>query len=548
MMDSGSTFKGFLCAIAALLLTLSEAPAQDRLAAATLVLYNTNDTDSVSLAKYYASRRNIPQNQLVGLPCPLSEQITRAQFQSTLAAPLRKIMLSNGWWKTRPDRDGKNNVVDTTIRFLAIIRGVPLKIASDPSIPPPTNTRGIPPAISSRNDASVDSELAALGLEGSTPASIVENPYFGRFTPILDESVFPGLLLPSRLDAPTTSLVRAMIDDTLMVEKEGLWGWAYIDGRDITSGGYTEGDNWMRNLVDLLRQRGVPTIFDNLPATFGENFPVTEAAVYFGWYAGDINGPFAKGDFRFKPGAIAVHLHSYSANTLRSTTLNWCGPLVAHGAAATLGNVYEPYLSLTANLDVFQDRLMSGLTLAESGYMSMRALSWMGVVVGDPLYRPYMAWNEFYDPRDRPPNPWRQFRSITLSSKSNILSAILPLHEAAKATGNSMFLEALGAAQYDASHASAALGSFRSALRLATSDPVRQRLELEIAEASRRLTPAEADVLLAPTPQPTPLEVMSDARIPSAGSGTAGDSPLLKPAPSPPSVPPELPNLPYPDL
>ena len=524
-------------------LAATSAFAKNSLSAATLVLFNSSDPESEELARYYAQKRKIPVDQILGLSCPASEEISRTDFDRTIAAPLREKMESNGWWKTARVEGNKKAVVETSIRFVAIIRGMPLKIAADPSVRSPADTRKIPTAISSRNDASVDSEIAALGVKDWMPASVVENPYFGRFTQILDDSVFPGMLLPARLDAPTGSMVRAMIDDSLMAEKDGLWGWAYIDGRDITSGGYTEGDNWMRHLVEILRQRGVPTIFDNLPSTLGEDFPVTDAAVYFGWYAGDVTGPFARQDFQFKPGAIAVHLHSYSASTLRSTTNNWCAPLIARGAAATLGNVYEPYLSLTANLDVFQDRLMSGLTLAESAYMSMRALSWMGVVIGDPLYRPYTVWNEFYDPRNRSPNPWRRFRSITLNARGNILDAVVPLHEAARETGDGMFLEALGVAQFDARNASASVGSFRDALALTSNPEVRRRLELETSAAMRRIE-AASEVY---HKSAEPVSVMPDSCIP-ADNGTGHDSSLVKPAPSLPQIPAEIPNLPYPDL
>lgn len=538
-----SHFKFALFAVLWLIQSAVSIFATESLPSATIVLFNENDPDSIELAKYYAEKRQIPSSQLIGLSCPASEEITRADFDSTIANPLIKKMQSKGWWKTLRVAGGKKVVIKSSIRFVAIMRGIPLKIAADPSIAPSLDAPYIPAAISSRNDASVDSEIAALGLKNWKPSSVVENPYFGRFTQILDDSVFPGMLLPARLDAPTAPMVRAMIDDSLMAEKEGLWGWAYIDGRDITSGGHTEGDNWMRHLVEMLRQRGVPTIFDNLPSTIAENFPITDAALYFGWYAADANGPFVRDDFQFKMGAIAVHLHSYSANTLRSTTHNWCGPLLAHGAAATLGNVYEPYLSLTANLDIFQERLMSGLTLAESAYMSMRALSWMGVVIGDPLYRPYAMWNQFYDPRNRPPNPWRRFRSLTLSAKGNILDAGPSLRKAARETGNGMFLEALGAAQFDVSNPSGALESFRDALAFTTDPKIQRRLEIEMAAAKQRNLPT-------PEPSPPPAEAipsMPDSAIPTQ-SGEGHDSPLVKPAPSLPKMPEEIPNLPYPDL
>jgi hypothetical protein len=113
------------------------------------------------------------------------------------------------------------------------------------------------------------------------------------------------------------------------------------------------------------------------------------AAFYLGWYSGSVEGPMARDDFRFEPGAIAVHIHSYSASTLRDAGADWAGPLLAHGAAATLGNVYEPYLDLTPHLDVFVDRLRNGFNFAESAYASLPEVSWMATCVGDPLYRPY---------------------------------------------------------------------------------------------------------------------------------------------------------------
>jgi len=97
----------------------------------------------------------------------------------------------------------------------------------------------------------------------------------------------------------------------------------------------------------------------------------------------------AREDFRFEPGAIAVHIHSFSAATLRDARANWAAPLLAHGAAATLGNVYEPYLDLTPHLDVFIDRLRNGFNFAESAYASEPMISWMETNVGDPLYRPF---------------------------------------------------------------------------------------------------------------------------------------------------------------
>jgi len=156
--------------------------------------------------------------------------------------------------------------------------------------------------------------------------------------------------------------------------------------------------------------------FEETPALFPDGYPMSDAALYYGWYADGVSGPFTQPEFRFKPGAIAVHLHSFSASTLHDPKLNWVAPLLMKGAAASLGNVYEPYLQLTTNLDVLNDRLLHGFTLAESASMATQALSWMTVVVGDPLYRPYASWSNLAAKRDdsKPNSHWEMYHDFAV--------------------------------------------------------------------------------------------------------------------------------------
>lgn len=533
-----SVFKRLFLAAAALIATaMAPLAARTPEAAATLVIFNRNDPDSEDLAKYYAKRRDIPASQVVGLDCAGTEEIHRADYEKSIAKPLLELFKKRGWWTLKKTSGEKTIVTNTKIRFLAIMRGIPLKISHDPTIPPATFVSDLPNVIASRNDASVDSELATLGMFPPEIGGIVPNPYFRRFTPILDNPVYPGMLLPARLDAPTPSIVRAMIDDSLSAEREGLWGWAYVDGRGITSGGLAEGDKWMDNLVTSMRARGIPVIFDKSPSTFPAGYPITDAAVYYGWYADHMVGPFAEGAFRFRLGAIAVHLHSFSASTLHSATERWCGPLLTHGAAATLGNVYEPFLALTANLDIFQDRLMAGFTLAESAYISQKALSWMGIVVGDPLYRPYAVWQNLSKQNSK--NVWYIYRNIILEANGDILKATSALTKAAEKTKNSMFLEALGAAQADAGKPEAALASFDAALALKPDTAVFHRLVLEKIVMLRALgRHDDASVLaneVAPRCTPGPRQNLF---LPSTNNISAPSSPEMQEPTSFPSTSP----------
>jgi hypothetical protein len=179
-----------------------------------------------------------------------------------------------------------------------------------------------------------------------------------------------------------------MIDDAITVEQTGLTGRGVID-LALKNGAYEEGEDWLRKTAASYRHSGVPFFVDRYAPLVPDHWPLPDTALYFGWYSGGITGALASSSFQFKRGAIACHLHSFSANTLRSATDAWVGPLLAHGAAATMGNVYEPYLSFTVHFDILNERLLAGFTVAEASWNATPGLSWMNVVLGDPLYRPF---------------------------------------------------------------------------------------------------------------------------------------------------------------
>ena len=113
--------------------------------------------------------------------------------------------------------------------------------------------------------------------------------------------------------------------------------------------------------------------------------------LYFGWYTQNAQGPFIDKGFQFKRGAVAAHIHSYSASTLRTTLKHWSGPLLSRGACAVLGNVYEPFLQMSTHLDLFNARFLAGFTFAEAGWIATPVFSWMQVMIGDPLYQPFIV-------------------------------------------------------------------------------------------------------------------------------------------------------------
>jgi len=428
-----------------MLVIVIDARADQPLAASTVVLYNKNVPDSVTLATFYAQERGIARDHLVGLECSTEEEISREEYDATIAKPLRDVFKTRQWWTMHETPEHKKIVTSSTIHFVAVIKGVPLKIR--PTETYAGETPG-PGPIGKRNEASVDSELTLLAFFPNRISGEIPNPYFQNFRAI--GNVENGtLLLVCRLDAPTAATVRGMIVDSIAAEKSGLWGRAYVDSAHNTGGGgMGMGDEWLAEITAQFHKAGIPVIYEDTPAIFPEGYPMTDCALYYGWYAGGISGPFTDANFRFVPGAIAVHIHSFSASTLRDPKSNWVAPLVSKGAAASLGNVYEPYLQLTPHLDIFNDRLLHGFTFAESAYMSIRVLSWMSVMVGDPLYRPYAQWQQIdvapastKSPADR----WKMYHQFAMKNISRSISEFRALAwQIASSSNNCPMLEDLG--------------------------------------------------------------------------------------------------------
>ena len=351
-------------------------------AAQTVVVFNADSPDSQALAAYYAEKRGIPAAQVLSLSTPLTDDISRQDYERRIAAPLREAFLAKGWWlqgKARSFSEGlSSRISQSSIRTLAIMRGIPFRIL-----------RGRDDKQPGREDeSSVDSEIALLCADPYDLRGPIPNPFFKQTSDLSKVTTAPGLLLVSRLDGPDEATVRRMIDDALIAETNGLSGRAVID-LALKDGAYEMGEEWLRRCSALYRQKGIPGYLERSSDAISSGWPLPDTALYFGWYHDHVTGVLADPDFRFAPGAVAVHIHSFSAARLRSSTEHWAGPLLARGAAATCGNVWEPYLPLTCHLDQFNARLLSGASLVEAHASALPVLSWMSILIGDPLYRPF---------------------------------------------------------------------------------------------------------------------------------------------------------------
>lgn len=71
--------------------------AADNLPAQTFVVFNAAVPDAESLAKFYAEKHGIADDHLVERDCPTEEEISREQYDATIADPLRKIFDKRQW-------------------------------------------------------------------------------------------------------------------------------------------------------------------------------------------------------------------------------------------------------------------------------------------------------------------------------------------------------------------------------------------------------------------------------------------------------------------
>jgi uncharacterized protein (TIGR03790 family) len=261
-------------------------------AKSTLVIYNSNVEDSRNLAVYYTTQRGLDKDHVIGLDCPDKETITRAEYLETVEKPLKAQFEKNGWWKTGT-KDGVAVAVENKIQIIALMYGMPMRIAPTPPEPTgkvdPATGKPIPPAPDFQNSdaASVDSELSAMGILDHEAKSLMRNFYYNQNRPF-HETGLPMMMLVGRIDGPSFDTAKRLITDAVEVEKGGLWGSAYVDLarlETVKGEGYKEGDDRLRRVIAMYKRFGIPCTVDQYTERFPPNYPMGDnVALYFGWY------------------------------------------------------------------------------------------------------------------------------------------------------------------------------------------------------------------------------------------------------------------------
>src|SRR3954453_5001635 len=107
-----------------LAVTANAAFGQKPLAPATIVVFNQDLPESVELAKFYAQKRGIARDHLVGLSVSKTEEISRLEYDTMIRDPLRDIFKERNWWTVNESRGHPSVVTNSSIRFVALMKGM----------------------------------------------------------------------------------------------------------------------------------------------------------------------------------------------------------------------------------------------------------------------------------------------------------------------------------------------------------------------------------------------------------------------------------------
>ncbi len=384
--------------VAACLLLL---PGQALEPSQVVVVYNADSELSCKSAQRYAQLRGVPASQLVGLAGLKAGHISRLDFEDKIRIPLLQVGRERGWCWPSSGARGKGK----RIYAMVLMPDMPLGVRG---VPRPKGTPG--PGKLQEDNAAVDSELMLLGANHPI-AGMLGNPCYDKIISLGRDAV--PVMAVCRIDGPDATTINHMMEDPVRVERQGLWGWVVVD----QGGKHPEGDAWLADVARQAQAAGQPLFYETSRKTLAESFPLmTDTAVYFGWYAHPANGPFnpeAAGAFHFAPGAVAVHIHSNSASSVKNAKY-WVPALLKRGAAVSAGNVFEPYLGPTLHLDIFYRRLLQGHCVAEAALMASPVTSWQCLILGDPLYRPFAAAY-----RSTASNAFTEWRHLRMEFGSN---------------------------------------------------------------------------------------------------------------------------------
>ncbi len=352
-----------------------------------LLVINDSSPESQSLGAYYKKARNIPDKNVIHILCTNKESIPRSAFERDMVSPLKKALKSPG--------------LSGTIKCLLLTYGIPLRIHSsenegNPGASPKNKGKHAKEKGLRSACASVDSELMTLKIYGQYPLrGWIPSPLFlgGKRSKraLVDAE---KILMVSRIDGPDLLTAKRIVANAINAEKEGLRGSVCLDCRYASKpegakkeNTYQIFDRWILDAGNYFKSKGMKVSIELGPGLFKKG-QCEGCALYCGWYS---LGHYVD-SCTWAKGAIAYHIASGECASLHGQNRQWCRMLLKKGVSVTIGPVAEPYLQAFPPPNIFFRLLFDyRLPIAQAYLLSTPMLSWRMVLIGDPLYRPFVS-------------------------------------------------------------------------------------------------------------------------------------------------------------
>ena len=388
-----------------------------------LIITNKDIEQSGEIASYYCRKRRVPQENILALSLGknLRDSINRENYRKQIVEPIRREFEKRRLLgKIRclltvygvPFNVGSRGVLEGQEESLKELRDLLAKKKEEFEAIKETEKVGTIRYEEAKNEldqlqfkvnymsgsqtsASLDSELSMALFDGYElyrwqpnllKNGITPNPASVASADVL-QAARQRLLMVSRLDAPSDTIVKGLIDKAITAETSGLKGNAYFDARGIVrNDAYGQYDYLLRDLAAFTKSKtNIPVIQDQNAELFQPG-DCPETALYCGWYS------LRKyvDAFDFVDGAIGFHIASFEAVNLRDpNSTQWVPAMLMDGITATLGPVTEPYLQAFPDPKAFFTELYNGKCLVEAYYATNPFDSWQLLLIGDPLYKPF---------------------------------------------------------------------------------------------------------------------------------------------------------------
>jgi hypothetical protein len=414
-------------------LALSIRAGADLLPAQVLVVYNSQSSGAQSIVDaYLQAHPQIPAANVLDLndvTIAGTADISYANYIARVRNPVRDYLdLAGG-----PDA---NSIVS-----ILLVRGLPHRIQDTDNPTVGDNPLGLQSEFvdGDATAACLDAEMVLLwqeldsgeggGTMDSHADNLIDNPYHQSLSDIQSFSrssiktqktllntsniawrlggsgpnrLTPGdMYLVSRLDGNSTADAIALINRAVNLVANRTYARIVLDedGQDLDNAAlfnpplFYAGNDY-EETRDLMQANGWRVVYDNT-GDFIESSELTRPVILYASY-GENHSPNPPGSgtyisgFNFPPGAVFNTMESYNGRGFNGLgtlfSQEQVADFVAAGGTFGVGNVWEPFaFSLPDNEFLASGLWLNGMTWAEAAWSSIPGLSWMQLVIGDPL-------------------------------------------------------------------------------------------------------------------------------------------------------------------